>query len=262
MFDQIPEAWVRPSLPGWPAASPRLRLFCLPHAGGGASLFRRWPQHLPAGVEVCPIQLPGRESRLSEPPFTRLALLVQVLARILRPWLDRPFAIFGYSFGSLVAFELARQLRWQDGRTPAHLFLAAYPAPHLPRPHPPLHHLPDPAFLDGVRRLGGLPAAILQDPELMGLFLPALRADFEVHETYTYRAEPPFDCPITVFGGLQDHHIDQGQLAAWRVHTRGTFQLSMLPGRHFFIEEQWPAIVRDVGTALAPCLVSPEFQSC
>src|SRR5438552_7109196 len=106
-----------------------VRLFCFPYAGGGASAFRCWPDALPASIEVCPVQLPGRETRFREPPYTRLAPLAEALGHALRPFLDRPFAFFGHSMGALVAFELTRWLRRAGGPQPAHLFVSACAAP-------------------------------------------------------------------------------------------------------------------------------------
>src|SRR5947208_15726994 len=94
-----------------PNPSARLRLFCLPFAGGGASAYHTWPEGLPGDVEVCAVQPPGREGRFREPAFARLRPLVTALTDALRPHLDRPFAVFGHSLGALVAFEWVRELR-------------------------------------------------------------------------------------------------------------------------------------------------------
>ena len=98
-----------------PNPGARLRLFCYPYAGGRAAVYRRWPESLPASIEVCAIEPPGHGTRLSETPFTRLSPLVEALAAALDPYLDRPFAFFGHSLGSLVSFELAGGLA--AGRT-------------------------------------------------------------------------------------------------------------------------------------------------
>src|SRR5262249_13687929 len=106
-----------------------IRLFCFPYAGGGASVFRGWADGLPASVEVCPVQLPGRGTRFREPAFTRLPPLIEALAESLRPHLDRPFAFFGHSLGALVAFELARYLHQHQGREPVRLFVSGCGGP-------------------------------------------------------------------------------------------------------------------------------------
>ncbi|MGO9606242.1 MAG: thioesterase II family protein [Candidatus Binataceae bacterium] len=120
------DSWIPFRKPG-PGA--RLRLFCFPYAGAGALIFRNWSDALPADVEVCPVQLPGRGTRLMERPFTQLSPLVEALADALVPLLDKPFAFFGHSLGSLVSFELARRIRKQYGVDPLGLFVSAGPAP-------------------------------------------------------------------------------------------------------------------------------------
>lgn len=235
----------------------RLRLFCFPYAGGGASSYRSWLQELPSGVDVCPVQLPGREGRIDEQPFTRLGPLVNLIARVLRPYLDIPFAFFGYSFGSLIAFELAREIRWQYRLNPSYLFVAAFPAPHLTRPGPSIHNLPRPRFVDGLRRFNAIPEEILHNPDLMDLFLPILRADFEAYETYAYEPEHSLECPISVFGGSEDRIIDRNALAAWCEHTRISFSLRMFPGEHFFIYKNRRKIVQAVIEDLWPLIHSP-----
>src|SRR5260370_28895087 len=138
------------------------RLFCFPYAGGGTSIFHTWKGMLPPDVTVCPIQLPGREKRLAEPPFTRISLLVRAMAHALRPFLNCPFAFFGHSMGALISFELARQLRRQKAPEPTYLFVSAQKAPQLPDLTPPLHQLAEADFVEHLHRLYGTPEAILQ----------------------------------------------------------------------------------------------------
>src|SRR5260370_20858382 len=154
-----------------------LRLFCLPSAGGGSSAYRDWQNGFPSEIEVCPVQLPGRENRFSEPPATSMPSLVRALAAGLSPFLDRPFALFGHSLGALVAFELCQELRSMRQPVANHLFVSARPAPHLPDRRPPIHHLPDEALAAELRRLNGTPEDVLGDSALIELILPHLRAD-------------------------------------------------------------------------------------
>jgi medium-chain acyl-[acyl-carrier-protein] hydrolase len=213
----------------------RLRLFCFPYAGTGASIFRTWSDGLPDHVEICPVELPGRGTRLMETPFTQLSPLIQALAEAVAPLLDKPFAFFGHSLGALVSFELARQLRRQSGVQPQRLFVSADRAPQIPPRHRPTHALPEKQFLEELRRLNGTPGKILDHAELMQIMLPILRADFAVYQTYVYTPEPPLDCAIFGFGGLQDNRISRGDLEAWREQTTVSFSLRMFPGDHFFL---------------------------
>jgi medium-chain acyl-[acyl-carrier-protein] hydrolase len=194
-----------------------------------------WPDGLPS-VEILAVQLPGREDRLREQPFARLSQLIDVLAEVLAPHMRSPFAFFGHSVGALIGFELARKLRRQNARGPVHLFVSARRAPQIPEPGPPLHRLPDAAFKDELRRFNGTPEVVLREPELMELFLPLLRADFALLETYVYSNDEPLDCPITAFGGLQDTKATSDELAAWREQTKRDFTLRMFPGGHFYLQ--------------------------
>lgn len=218
-----------------PNPQAHLRLFCFPYAGGAASIFRTWSDDLPRDVEACLIQPPGRESRLGEPPFTRLSPLVHSLVQAIRPCLNLPFAFFGHSMGATINFELTRQLRKRNDLGPVHLFVSGSRAPQIPRRDPPIHQLPEAEFVEELRGFNGTPEAVLQNTELMQLFLPILRADFAVHEMYVYTADAPLDCSISAFGGLQDDEVSHDDLVAWRDQTRSAFTLRMFPGDHFFL---------------------------
>jgi medium-chain acyl-[acyl-carrier-protein] hydrolase len=212
-----------------------LRLFCFPYAGGGASVFRNWANFLPAQVEVCPIQLPGRENRINETPFKRLSHLLDELADVLQPLFDLPFAFFGHSMGALVSFELTRQLRQRDAPLPSHLFISGSGAPQMSDPEPPIHQLPRDEFVAAVRRFNGTPEEVWQHDELVKILLPYLRADFEVCETYVYQPDARLSTPITVYGGRQDQNIKSERLRAWSEQTTKACVVHMFPGDHFFL---------------------------
>jgi medium-chain acyl-[acyl-carrier-protein] hydrolase len=218
----------------------RIQLVCFPYAGGGASLFRPWVRLLPAEIDVCAVQLPGRENRLAEPPFTRVQPLVEKAAQQLVPVLRPPFAFFGHSMGALLSFEMARHLRTVYGLSPLHLFVSGHRAPHVSAQHAHIFRLPDPEFIEEVRRLKGTPEEVLANAELLELLLPALRADFELCETYEYRQDTPLSCPISAFGGLQDENVGRDSVLAWRELTDGSFSARFFNGGHFFLhEERW-----------------------
>ncbi len=225
-------SWVISSKPN-PQASKRL--FCFPYAGGSSLIFRTWANSLPKNIEICLVELPGRGMQMKLPPLTQMETLVSVIAPIILPYLDKPFAFFGYSMGGLVSFELTRYLRKEHGKKPVHLFVSASRAPQIPSSKPPIHALPETEFKEELRRLNGTPASVLENTELMQLLTPILRADFAVLETYIYAQEPPLECPITAFGGLEDQEVSLQELEAWRSQTQNSFQLQMFSGDHFFI---------------------------
>jgi medium-chain acyl-[acyl-carrier-protein] hydrolase len=180
--------------------------------------------------------------------------LVQALVRGLPARSEeRPFAFFGHSLGARVSFELARSLRRQGKRSPAHLFVSACPAPQRSAPHGrPIHALPKTAFLAELERRNGIPEEVLAKPEMLDLLLPMLRADFTVYETAVYSSEPPLECPITAFGGIEDPLVSREALAAWREQTAGLFQTVFFAGDHFFLRTAERELLQAVGQALRP----------
>ncbi|MBM3779487.1 MAG: thioesterase [Acidimicrobiia bacterium] len=212
------------------------RVFCLPHAGAGASTFRTWASELPAELQLCAVQLPGRENRLGEPPIDDARTLARDLAAALQPFLDRAFVVFGHSMGALLAFELACELRRRNLPQPARLFLAAHRAPHLPFDQTAVHQLDPRAFRAELRRLEGTPDAVLANEELMQIAEPILRADFKLCETYVYEPVAPLDIPLSVFGGERDAKVPAAVLEPWRDHTCSSMSLRVLPGGHLFLQ--------------------------
>ena len=221
----------------YPKRNPQasVRLFCFPYAGGAILPYCGWADKLPTYVEVCPVMIPGRASRLTEPAFTRLLPLVSAIAEAMLSHLNRPFAFFGHSMGATIAFELARHLRGEYGCVPLHLFVSGCRAPQLPRKTTPIYNLPESEFIAELRRLNGTSDEVLENPELIRLLIPTLRADFEVCGTYEYQAESPLDCPISTYGGLQDPDIGRTDLEAWSEQTTESVSVRMLPGGHFYI---------------------------
>jgi len=165
-----------------------------------------------------------------------LGKLVQALSKAIVPLLDRPFAFFGHSMGGIVIFELARLLHRSYLPQPEALFVSGCAAPHLPSSEPAIHALPDQEFIDALQKLNGMPAELLKLPEAMELFLPSLRADFEIIERYQFVLDGlPLNCRILAFGGLDDTHITSDQLKGWAVHTGSGFRSQYFPGDHFFL---------------------------
>ncbi|NEP48241.1 MAG: thioesterase [Moorea sp. SIO3C2] len=240
-----------------PNPKANLRLFCFPCAGGTASAYSTWSQHLPSNVEVCSIQLPGRGRRLMEPPFTRLSRLLEIFVPLLKPYLDKPFAFLGHSMGAVLAFEVARQLRTDNDPEPIHLFACACSAPQIPVQKPYIHKLPKSVFVAELsRRYNAIPESIRKDKAMMQLFLPSLRADLTMLETYTYTMDKPLSYPISVFGGFQDNAISIDNLEAWRQQTNSSFIIQMLSGDHFFLHNNKLSFLR----ALSQQLSSIKFR--
>jgi medium-chain acyl-[acyl-carrier-protein] hydrolase len=230
---------------------PSMRLFCFPFAGGGIATFTGWRSVMPATVELALVRLPGRESRIAEPPVTSIEDLVEKLIPELRPHLDLPFAVFGHSLGALIAFETLRELARLNLGGPFRLFVSGAGAPHRPNPNPLVAHLDDMNLIRAVsERYQGISADVLDHPALLQLMLPALRADFTMLESYVYREGPPFVFPISCYGGVDDPIVSLEALDAWRECTRGLFQQKIFPGNHFFLQGPGNPVAREVASVL------------
>lgn len=243
MLKSTPNRWL---VGGRTESAANMRLFAFAHAGGGASIFRQWHKSLPPQIDLYAVQLPGRETRFAEPKLTQFTAAVEAIVNGLRPSLDRPFAFFGHSLGALLAFETARHLRRLGAPGPQYLFLSGCAAPPAHDPIEAYSKLSDAAFIQSIKKYGGIPDEISQNAELVELFLPTVRADFSLLETYQYIEEPALDCPVSVFGGLNDLEAPQAKLAAWNIHTTKNFRVKMFPGDHFYLNGAYTTLLAEI----------------
>jgi surfactin synthase thioesterase subunit len=220
------------------AAKPRARVFCFPFAGGSPTVFNGWSKHLGEDIEVLAAHPRGRGMRFRERPDTDIPTMVAEYLSAVRLHLDLPFVFYGHSMGGLIAFELTRALAAEGLPMPVHLYVAATAPPHLGLIHEPIHHLPDAEFVDALQqRYAGIPAEVLREPDLLALFLPALKADFTAYELYQFQEAAPVGCPVTAFAGESDPRVTPGLLDQWSQHTTRPFALQQVAGGHFFLLE-------------------------
>lgn len=223
------------------------RLVCFPHAGGSASAFLGLSAALSAlGVEVWAVQYPGRQDRYQEPCVEQVGPLVDAVTTELRPLFDdtRPFGLFGHSMGATLAFETARRLE-RNGHRPVVLVASGRQAPSLPWPPPGRSSLldaDDATLIAEMRLLAGDEAQVPTDPGLMRLILPPLRADYRLLKAYEYEPGPPLHCPVLALTGDHDPRVTVDAVARWERETRAGFALHVLPGGHFFVDDQLPSV--------------------
>ena len=237
---------------------PGIRVFCFPHAGAGAAAFTPWARRLLPEAELCAVRYPGRENRIDERPFDDLHQLVDALEPVVAPLTDRPFVFLGHCSGSVVALELARRIREARERLPAALFVSSIAGP-VRHSSESIHLLPREAFFERVARYGGIDASVLDDPEIMDVFEPTLRADFRIAEEGAPRQATPLDVPITAVGGRHDPFVSFEDLAAWREETSTAFSLHHIDAGHFVLDQTMermadtlPALLRQAGAAVPP----------
>ncbi len=231
-----------------------VRLFCLPHAGSGAAAFYRWRRQIEPAIAVCPVLLPGRESRLAEPCVRSISLLTDALMHPAAQVTDRPYAIFGHSMGALVGWCWAVALERAGWPAPRCLIVSGRNAPEIVDERQALHLLDEGDFVAHLdQRYGGHTSALLEDPELRDLFLPVLRADLELVASYKYEQVPQLGCPIVAVAGWEDPSVSELGLRAWGSRTDATFELKRFPGDHFFqLGTAQPALLQFLTEMLVP----------
>lgn len=214
----------------------RMQLICFPHAGGGGQFFRPWRDQLGPEIEVLPVVLPGRETRWQETPLTSMDEVVRLAMRELGAKLGTRFAFFGHSLGAAVAYELARRHFSEPGSGLAQLFVSARRAPHAPMRQVPAHALSRDEFLGRVRVLNGIPDEVMADRDLMDTYLPCLRADFAVNETYAPTRVEQLPVPVTAFIGQADPAVGIAEMLRWKDTTAARFSLRVFSGDHFYLK--------------------------
>ncbi|MEV6105519.1 alpha/beta fold hydrolase [Streptomyces sp. NPDC051940] len=237
-------AWIRRFHPADDAAA---RLVCFPHAGGSASYYFPVSRALSPGLDVVTVQYPGRQDRRHEPCLDDARLLADRTAEELRPWCDRPVALFGHSLGATVAFEVALRLR-ERGVTPLVLFASGRRAPSRHRANERVHLAGDDHLIATIKRMSGTDPTVLGDDELLRAVLPAIRADYKAAETYRYEPGPALDCPLVVVNGDSDPEVTPGEARSWSEHTAAECVFHWFTGGHFYLNDHAAdviALIRD-----------------
>jgi len=226
------DPWVR-RFHSAPSAAPRL--VCFPHAGGAATFYFPLATALRGAVDVLVLQYPGRQDRFQEKGIETIAELADRAHEALLPYADRPLTFFGYSMGSIVAFEVARRFE-RDGEGPAHLFASARRAPSAYASES-VHLRDDDGIIAEMRKLSGTDPKLLGDEDLLRMVLPALRSDYTAIETYRAAPDAVIEAPLTVLTGDADPRVTPEEGHAWRQHTTGPFDLKVFSGGHFYLTE-------------------------
>ncbi|MGV9879883.1 thioesterase II family protein [Streptomyces sp. NPDC003006] len=236
-----------------PAPDAGVRLLCFPHAGGSVSAYHAMSAAVTGVVEPLIVQYPGRQDRFGEPFAAGADEIVDaVLDELPSGPGTAPLALFGHSMGALVAFETARRLE-AEGRPPVALILSGRSAPSLARPTAggqSVRDMTDAELVEEMRKLSGTADELLASPELLSLFLPPMRADYQIVDDYVYRAGTPLSCPVTVLTGDDDPRVTVEQARAWESETRGAFSCHVLAGGHFFLDAHMPYVAGVIASAL------------
>jgi len=233
-------------------AEPRVRLFCFPFAGGSSVMFAGWGERMKPEIEVWAALPRGRGMRFREKPVETLEAMVEEYLAALKPFLDAPFAFYGHSLGGLMAFEMTLRLRAEGLPIPERVFVGATAPPHLGLIHEEIHHLADAEFVTAIQeRYGGIPAEVLNEPELLEIFIPPLKADFAAYERYRFAGGGRMTCPVTAFAGVDDGGVAPALVEEWERHTEAEFSFAAVPGDHFFLSTSRDTVLATIRESLS-----------
>lgn len=221
----------------------KIRLFCFHHSGGGASSYFSWVSHLSSKIEMVAIQLPGRENRFNEPLNSNIYEIVDCLGEDFFCYKDKPFFVFGHSLGALLGFEFIKSIINKYLIYPEIFIVSAAKPPHLPSNAKTFADLDDISLKEKIKIYNGIDANILNNKDLLEIFLPIIKNDFNIYKNYNFLFSKQLPCDILAFLGDQDHTISREESIQWAKYTTGKFQLLSFPGNHFFIKENQSLIL-------------------
>ncbi len=226
-------------------------LFCLPYAGGSETIYYNWKNHIHPLIHIVPVELKGRGKRFNEFFYESLEEAVDdIFENIKEKIVDEDFAIYGHSMGSLLAYELYYKMSKMNIRKPKHIFFSGYKAPSIIGERENTYTLPDYDFMKKVMELGGTPDELMNNQELLQIFLPIIRSDFKILETYNFEErEEKIQCDVSILNGKQDT-INLKEILAWKHHVGGGFKVYNFEGNHFFINTNVENITKIINTTL------------
>ncbi|WP_367387264.1 thioesterase domain-containing protein [Bacillus vallismortis] len=226
-------------------------LFCLPYAGGSETTYYQWDHYLNQSINLCPVSLKGRGKRFNEPFYECLEDAIEDIFESIKDKLkENEYAIFGHSMGSLLAYELYYKIKKMGFHQPKHIFFSGYRSPEMKKKEI-IYNLPNKQFKEKIIELGGIPEELVNNDDLFDVFIPVLKSDIKIVETYKYKErEDKISCGISVLNGLNDN-ITLENLMSWKKHTDKSFQLHHFEGNHFFINHNAENIVSLINQTLA-----------
>lgn len=230
----------------------KIKLFCFPFAGGAAASYNPWKPLLDPSIEMRSIELAARGRRMRDVNYDSIDDAVDDVFSIIKDELSQsPYALYGHSMGSMIAFELAYKIRNAGLPAPKHIILSGRAAPQISRENKrQLHHLADEEFKSQLLEMGGTPKEFFEHPELLELFLPILKGDFRLTETYVHAPkDAPLEVDMTVLSGNQDEDSME-DVEAWKIHTSGTCNIHHFDGDHFFIFDKAQEVTGVINAAL------------
>ncbi|WP_434752106.1 thioesterase II family protein [Paenibacillus amylolyticus] len=237
-----------------------IKLICIPYAGGSKHAYRNWSKYLNDSVELNAVELAGRGRRFLEPGYEDMNAAVDDVYHIVKPLIQNSdYAIFGHSMGSIIAYELIHRLKGEGLHDPEHAFFSGRYPPFIKKDDPSFHDAPLEAFIEELLEMGGTPKVLLENEEFIDTFVPIIRSDYRIVETYcSPQRDSKYEFDISILNGNQDKGIEPNDLEMWKSCTSGKCRIHEFDGGHFFINEQIEDVTKIINDVLTPEVISCE----
>jgi len=230
----------------------KIKLFCLPYGGGSSAFYMSWRKLLDERIDLKPIELSGRGKRFSEPLYKSINGAIEDVYGIICEELDgTPYAIFGHSMGTLLAYESLRKIIYYEKQEPVHVFMSGRYPPYIEVEKEMLHLLSDEEFIDRIVKLGGTDQKVIENEEILKLFLPILRNDFRLVETYKHNGDKlKLNCEMSILNGKYDDFVASKEIELWSECTCKKCNFYEFDSGHFFINEYKEAVINIINNTL------------
>ncbi len=221
----------------------RFNLFVLPHAGGNKYAYKPFADVAPSHVNVILLEYPGRGERLQQATVSDAVSLARLMVSEIRHYLHTPYAVYGHSMGTLIGLLMLREIQQLALPRPKFVFFTGSEGPATRKHEKIRYKLPDPELIEELRSLGGVSQEVLNEPQILEFFLPIIRADFQVIETYEYVPARPMDIPFSIAIGTQEN-VTVEEARSWQKETRRPVEVMQFHGQHFFIFDHTHRIMK------------------
>lgn len=229
----------------------KVRLYCLPHAGAIANVYKSWKKYMHNSIEICPIEMPGRGKRINAPFYESIEAAADDVFKMIQEDIKHmPYAILGHSMGSMIGYELCHKLNQSNCIPPIHVFFSGRKAPHIPENNRKIHNLPDEEFINEIIKLGGTSLEVFRHEELKNFFLPILRMDYRICEIYDYVDKGQLNFDLSILYGKEDD-MTAAEVIQWKQHTKKSCNIYEFSGGHFFINNLTENVVEIINRNLS-----------
>jgi medium-chain acyl-[acyl-carrier-protein] hydrolase len=230
----------------------KVKLFCFPYAGGSALSYSKLNKYLNKSIELYPVELAGRGKRFNDPLYNTVEEAIDDLFnRIEKDISNSEFAFFGHSMGTVFVYELIKKLNRMNMKKPVHAFLSGRYPPNIHKGKI-LHTLGDEEFKKEIFELGGTPLELFENKQLSNIFIPILKADYKIIETYEFKGtNSKWDFDITVLNGKDDVDVKMEDVVEWKEYTKGNCEFINFDGGHFYLFDKLKEVADVINNKLS-----------